>query len=96
MSQSETPMQPDRRNYVHLSEGKGMTYLPTNVNSTIGVGGMPPVVPSVDQRRWQVCPVCSGKGIVPHGFYGSAGFGGVAMHTQSERCRSCAGRGIVR
>ena len=42
------------------------------------------------------CPVCSGKGRVPAGFYGAVGVNSwdVADLT-SETCRSCNGTGVV-
>jgi hypothetical protein len=55
------------------------------------------VIPSVDQRRWQTCPVCFGKGLVANGFYSAPGMPYYpATGTQPEQCRSCGGRGIVR
>lgn len=38
---------------------------------------------------WQLCPVCSGRGTVPAGFYG------VAIGTGDERCRRCKGDGTI-
>jgi hypothetical protein len=55
------------------------------------------VVPSVDQRRWQTCPVCFGKGLVANGFYSAPGQPTwPSTSTGPEKCRSCGGRGIVR
>lgn len=56
----------------------------------------PGVIPSVDQRRWQTCPVCFGKGIVASNFYAAPGYEGFSTNTAPEKCRSCDGRGIVR
>lgn len=36
------------------------------------------------------CPVCSGKGIVPNGFYGSVG-----SATISNQCKPCNGTGVI-
>jgi hypothetical protein len=52
--------------------------------------------PSWDQRRWQTCPVCFGKGIVPNGFYTVPGIQWPSNSTTPEQCRSCGGKGIVR
>ncbi len=43
-------------------------------------------------RRWQRCPVCEGRGTVPHDFY--TGFG-VATSTARERCRTCKGGTVL-
>lgn len=39
-----------------------------------------------------LCPICSGKGFVPNGFYN---FGGVSSTTAPELCRSCYGKGYI-
>jgi DnaJ-class molecular chaperone len=42
------------------------------------------------------CPVCEGRGIVPHGFYlYPAGQTFTDSETSPEKCRSCNGTGIV-
>jgi DnaJ-class molecular chaperone len=47
--------------------------------------------------RWQTCPVCFGKGMVPNGFYSSPGvLTWPATSTTPEQCRSCGGNGIVK
>lgn len=52
---------------------------------------------AVDQKRWQTCPVCFGKGLVANGFYSAPGMPHYpATSTMPESCRSCGGRGIVR
>lgn len=38
------------------------------------------------------CPICYGRGHVPHDFYNNIGY---ATATNPEKCRSCGGRGIV-
>lgn len=38
------------------------------------------------------CPVCEGRGTVPHDFYAQLG---ASSSTTRETCRSCQGRGIV-
>ena len=46
--------------------------------------------------RWQVCPVCEGKGIVPNGFYSyPVGQGFTSSSTAVEKCNSCQGTGMV-
>lgn len=43
-----------------------------------------------------VCPVCTGNGLVPNGFYLRAGTqGGSTSSLEPETCRSCNGTGIV-
>lgn len=38
-----------------------------------------------------ICPVCNGKGLLPHDFYpGNAGTG-----NEPVKCRSCDGKGII-
>ena len=38
-----------------------------------------------------ICPVCQGKGLLPHDFYpDNAGTG-----NESVKCRSCEGKGII-
>lgn len=44
------------------------------------------------------CPVCGGRGTVPHGFY-NINMGPLASTTggtQPEECRSCNGKGVIR
>ena len=46
----------------------------------------------------QVCPVCSGKGLVPNGFYDvSSNLGNIYKTTSTtpETCRSCGGKGYI-
>ncbi len=46
--------------------------------------------------KWQCCPVCNGRGIVPHGFYKySSGQEFVSTGTSPEQCRTCIGVGII-
>ena len=40
------------------------------------------------------CPVCSGRGQVPSGFYDQIGLAS-SIDTSTETCRSCGGSGIV-
>jgi DnaJ-class molecular chaperone len=45
----------------------------------------------------QKCPVCEGRGIVPHGFYSyPAGQQFSSTDTTPEKCRTCDGGGVVR
>lgn len=39
------------------------------------------------------CPVCEGRGTVPHGFYSA--FGALTNNTAPETCKSCEGKGYV-
>jgi hypothetical protein len=44
------------------------------------------------------CPVCCGRGFVPHGFYRMIPTGVYSPSSTSampERCRSCSGSGVV-
>jgi len=42
------------------------------------------------------CPICGGKGLVPHGFYDIEGKKSRSeKNTSPETCRTCGGRGIV-
>ena len=41
-----------------------------------------------------VCPVCSGTGTVPPGFYNDPAYG-TTTDASRQRCRSCGGGGIV-
>jgi Ribonuclease G/E len=46
------------------------------------------------QSEYQACPVCQGRGVVPHGFYNtSPAFGSTS--TADEQCRTCRGRTII-
>jgi len=41
------------------------------------------------------CPVCSGRGKVPHGFYSEIYFTTAGNLFTPERCRSCEGAGVI-
>jgi hypothetical protein len=43
------------------------------------------------------CPVCSGKGLVPYGFYeiGRTEFAWGGTSCPTETCRSCNGKGYI-
>jgi len=41
------------------------------------------------------CPVCSGTGVVPYGFYNQTSGTWTGSGTGTEPCRSCAGTGII-
>lgn len=56
-----------------------------------GTGAPNPVV-FPPARPPALCPVCSGRGSVPHDFYDQLG---ASTSTAREQCRSCGGRGIV-
>lgn len=42
------------------------------------------------------CPICLGKGLLPHGFY-AVTIGGTtdSGSTEPEKCRSCCGSGLL-
>lgn len=42
----------------------------------------------------QLCPVCSGKGIVPGGFYTAVSDTWLSTET-TELCRTCNGKGVI-
>lgn len=46
-------------------------------------------------KKPHICPVCSGKGIVPNGFYSSTRNIWIITTTVPEKCRSCDGTGVV-
>lgn len=41
----------------------------------------------------QTCPVCEGRGNLPHGFYSRLT---VATSTEPETCQTCDGKGILK
>jgi DnaJ-class molecular chaperone len=41
------------------------------------------------------CPVCEGRGTVPHGFYDTTNGEWISTSIVPEKCRSCDGRGYV-
>jgi DnaJ-class molecular chaperone len=43
----------------------------------------------------QVCPICSGRGFVQQGFYTTYTGEWTSGNTQSERCKSCDGKGYI-
>lgn len=49
-------------------------------------------VPRSNWPQWQICPVCEGRGTVPHDFYAQLG---VATSTAREQCRTCRGRTVI-
>jgi len=40
-----------------------------------------------------ICPVCQGRGYVPHGFYDN--FSGSTTNIKTEICRTCTGKGVI-
>ena len=79
-------------NTVHVCPQCGYTIKCTNDPLTDIVHNLWPA-PAVVK---QLCPVCQGHGIVPHGFYqypAGQQFGDV--RGDPERCRVCAGTGMV-
>lgn len=51
----------------------------------------------VNTSRVSKCPVCVGKGRVPHGFYvvGTYDTSSISTESYGEICRSCHGKGII-
>lgn len=47
------------------------------------------------ERKPYKCPVCSGKGLVPNGFYSCTGNTIISASTAPEQCKSCKGTGVV-
>ena len=43
------------------------------------------------------CPVCSGRGLVAHGFYDppAIGWNYIPSNSHGDTCRSCQGTGVV-
>jgi DnaJ-class molecular chaperone len=41
------------------------------------------------------CPVCSGNGLVPNGFYAQTSRDWMTTSTVPETCKSCNGSGII-
>lgn len=41
------------------------------------------------------CPVCEGRGTVPHGFYNSVHYSCTVTAANRETCKTCWGLGIV-
>lgn len=44
--------------------------------------------------EYQACPVCHGRGAVPHGFYNTS-LAFSSTSTADEQCRTCKGRTII-
>lgn len=56
-----------------------------------------PYVEPIDPNKGKIphrCPVCSGKGIVPNGFYSTSKDWSTTSLTP-ETCRACMGKGII-
>lgn len=52
----------------------------------------------VSTSRVSKCPVCDGKGRVPHGFYAMSNYvtpDSTSIGACGEVCRSCYGTGII-
>ena len=49
-----------------------------------------------EDNKPHCCPVCSGKGLVPNGFYLAVGIDNYSTSSITpDTCRSCNGEGIV-
>lgn len=52
----------------------------------------------VSNSRVSKCPVCAGKGRVPHGFYAMGTYispDSLSGNSCGEICKSCYGKGII-
>ena len=49
----------------------------------------------LSERKPHCCPVCKGRGFVPHGFYNRLDGWSCGTDASDEQCRSCGGRGII-
>jgi DnaJ-class molecular chaperone len=49
---------------------------------------------TITERRPHRCPVCNGRGNLPHGFY-NPNPTGLSDNTAEVQCRACGGTGIV-
>lgn len=47
------------------------------------------------ERKPYRCPVCGGRGTVPHGYYSTQNPGWNTADITPETCRACGGTGIV-
>jgi hypothetical protein len=50
--------------------------------------------PNPTQNHWQRCPVCNGRGWLPHGFYNTSPTFSSAS-TEDVECRRCTGQGTI-
>lgn len=48
-----------------------------------------------EELKPHVCPVCSGNGLVPNGFYTQTSGTWLTTSITPEPCKSCTGTGIV-
>ena len=48
----------------------------------------------MEEKMVTICPVCGGKGIVPHDFY-NVDRTSISSTSLPEYCRACFGRGII-
>jgi hypothetical protein len=48
-----------------------------------------------NNNKYGICPVCSGTGNVPNGFYNQISGEWSSTSIIPERCRSCDGQGII-
>lgn len=49
-----------------------------------------------EEKKVHRCPVCDGKGLVPHGFYTAIGVESFTSSSISpEECRTCNGKGVI-
>jgi hypothetical protein len=55
-------------------------------------GGPSPFMPQSVTRPPARCPICYGRGTLPHDFYNQLGSG---ISTERVECQACHGKGIV-
>jgi hypothetical protein len=85
--------------YLIREFGKGTSYRRNTVARTCeeAVDKLD-IVYNPDHRVIHTCLVCSGKGLVAHGFYGWQAIGSGTFSDsmfEPEQCRSCRGKGYV-
>ena len=76
-------------NFVNGNDGRPIMVLPENYG-----GNWHPVQLTFGRKPYK-CPVCSGKGFVPNGFYSCTGNSIISASTAPEQCKSCKGTGVV-
>lgn len=76
-------------NFMTGNDGKPTMVLPESYG-----GNWYPAQLTFERKPYR-CPVCSGKGLVPNGFYSCTGNTIISTSTAPEQCKSCKGTGVV-